>query len=77
MLAVAVFLMGQLALLACLRPFLKTMTRVDVSTLSVICFPVKRSRTLAGAPLRPAEWAARERAGPPRPPPAAQAAPAT
>ncbi len=36
MLAVTVFFMGQFALFTYLRPFLETVTRVDVSTLSVI-----------------------------------------
>jgi predicted MFS family arabinose efflux permease len=36
MLAVAVFFMGQFALFTYLRPFLETVTRVDVSTLSAI-----------------------------------------
>ena len=36
MLAVAVFFMGQFALFTYLRPFLETVARVDVSTLSVI-----------------------------------------
>ena len=40
MLAVAVFFMGQFALFTYLRPFLETVTRVDVSTLSVILLVV-------------------------------------
>jgi predicted MFS family arabinose efflux permease len=36
MLAVAVFFMGQFALFTYLRPFLETVTRVDIPTLSVI-----------------------------------------
>ena len=36
MLAIAVFFMGQFALFTFLRPFLETVTRVNVSTLSVM-----------------------------------------
>ena len=44
MLAVALFFMGQFALFTYLRPFLETVTRVDVSTLSLILLRHRRRR---------------------------------